>query len=311
MTTESDRDLVLSWQNPIWISLILVLVVVILIVSFLKYIIFPQQMRLFDQSRQIEKLNEDKLGLANKVTELNTHLSVEKSHIQKIEQSYEGLKATTEASSRRLDRALHDFNNFISTPLMAVKFLISKLNPQLKPDKRELITSVDKGLTDLKEYVPLIREEFKSGVKNGKFWLLDDLLPKTHLIEDYLTIEVTGNRFIRVFTHKENFEGLFSNLVSNALRYGATKILVSITDKPNAVYLQMMNNGEPLSSDAVDKLFRIKFTTGGSGHSFTSLTDLKSVHKDHDAFVDPADLPEPYTVCFVLVLPKFQDRDQV
>lgn len=309
MTTELDRDLVLSWQNPIWISLILIFVVVILIVSFLKYIIFPQQIRLFDQSRQIENLNDEKLKLSIKVTELHTHLSLEKMHRSKLEQAYDGLQASGDASFKRLDRVLHDFNNLIASPLLAFKFLISKINNHLKPDSRELATTVDKGLTDLKEYVPLIREEFKSGVKKGKFWFLDDLLPKTQIMEEYLTIEVNGNRQLRVFTHKENFEGLFSNLSSNALRYGATRITVNISENDNSVFLHILNNGEQLSEEAREKLFRVKFTTGGTGHSFSTLNDLKAVHSGHDAYVDTGFLPEPYTVGLILVLPKFQYKE--
>lgn len=304
-----DKDLVLSWQNPIWISLILILVVVILIVSFLKYIIFPQQLRLFDQSRQIENLNDEKLKLSIKVTELNTHLSLEKIHRSKLEQAYDGLQASGDASYKRLDRVLHDFNNIISSPLLAFKFLVAKISGHLKSDSRELVSTVDKGLTDLKEYVPLIREEFKSGVKKGKFWLLDDLLPKSQLMDDYLSIEVNGNRQIRVFTHKENFEGLLSNLSSNALRYGATKITVDITENENSVFLHILNNGETLSEEAKEKLFRVKFTTGGSGHSFSTLNDLRAVHGGHDAYVDTGFLPEPFTVGLILVLPKFQFKD--
>lgn len=243
------------------------------------------------------------------MTELNTHLSLEKIHRSKLEQAYDGLQASGDASYKRLDRVLHDFNNIISSPLLAFKFLVAKISGHLKSDSRELVSTVDKGLTDLKEYVPLIREEFKSGVKKGKFWLLDDLLPKSQLMDDYLSIEVNGNRQIRVFTHKENFEGLLSNLSSNALRYGATKITVDITENENSVFLHILNNGETLSEEAKEKLFRVKFTTGGSGHSFSTLNDLRAVHGGHDAYVDTGFLPEPFTVGLILVLPKFQFKD--
>jgi len=302
-----DADFFWGWENPIWVSLALISVVVILIVSFLKYLIWPQQKRLLEQHHEISKLTTDRETLSNQVTELNTHLSYARTDATKLESSYAGLDAQTEARFKRLDRALHDFGNFINSPLMSLKVLAARLNQtENRPESRELIDEINRELSELKEYVPQIREEFKSGTLTGKFWALDLLLPKPRTMP-HLSLEVTGNRTCRVYTHKETADGLVANLLSNALRFGATRILITIEETPREIHLQFFNNGDPLTREADEKLFRVPYTSGGTGHLFTSLMELKSIHPSHKAEVLRIQLPDQYTTGFRITFPAIRD----
>lgn len=92
---------------------------------------------------------------------------------------------------------------------------------------------------------------------------------------EHKTILIEGNKYINFFTDENLFYDAFSNIVSNALRYSISKIIISFKVIDNFIIIDIQDDGCGISENDLKHLFT-RFYKGSNGNSGLGLSIAKS-----------------------------------
>lgn len=76
----------------------------------------------------------------------------------------------------------------------------------------------------------------------------------------------------------------FDNIIGNAYKYGADKVIVDVTNVGNSVVIKISNNGPQIAHDKLDKIFDYKYRTNtlnadGTGIGLALVSNIVELHK--------------------------------
>ena len=83
----------------------------------------------------------------------------------------------------------------------------------------------------------------------------------------------------------ERLEEIVDNFISNAIRYAHSKILVSIVEDNNKLYVYVQDDGEGYRSEALEKATR-PYYTGDESHMGLGLSICKLLAKKHGGNIE-------------------------
>lgn len=123
-----------------------------------------------------------------------------------------------------------------------------------------------------------------------------------------LFINMIDNAY--VYARKSQITRAFVNLISNAIQaiepQGGGKIRIIIKEEDNFYYTRIEDNGEGVSDENLNKLFKPNFTTksGGTG---LGLAICKSImeQSNGDISYERSDMGG---ACFIVKLPKYIEK---
>ena len=176
------------------------------------------------------------------------------------------LNNSLENEKRFTDFVAHELN----TPLSIIKLQAQILTQQ--PDEKiyqetrnNLIESVNRATHLIDQLLTLSRLESDSkNFTTEKFnfsELLKDVINfyQKEVFHNNLTIILNDNNIINITinANKIYYEIMLKNLLSNAIKYSHknTEIIVELTKNNNLLILQIINIGDNLSSEEINKLF--------------------------------------------------------
>lgn len=95
-------------------------------------------------------------------------------------------------------------------------------------------------------------------------------------------------------------ERALSNVISNAIRYARTQIVLAYDLTDEQVIIRITNDGEPISDEDKEHLFE-RFYTGKSGQFGIGLAMTKAIITQHSGriWVESSD----QETCFIIALP--------
>lgn len=231
------------------------------IVLLAAHILLRRQLRLL--TKDLKRLREEETRkllmqevrtpeITELVTEINELLTKERA--RRIEM---------EKSNRRFRSALLDLSHDVRTPLTAVKGYFQLLSESDQEEDRERyarivddrIEGLEKLLGDLFE---AMRAEDETMPLQKKECDVKELLAETllsfyadfHAIDEEPTVEWPEHP-VRMHTHPETLERIFTNLLRNAIFHGTAPFGVCIREEENNVRMEFTNG---LSAEAAERL---------------------------------------------------------
>lgn len=128
------------------------------------------------------------------------------------------------------------------------------------------------------------------------------LIAKMNAAFPQLSISVSGDTGASLAMSLENATIVFSNLLDNARRHGASNVSIDITPDGGKLILSVSDNGTGISKQNEDKIFDLFFTTGrDSGGTGMGLGIVQSMLRSHNGTI--AYRPGGPGACFVISLP--------
>ena len=181
---------------------------------------------------------------------------------------------------QEMKTAITNISHDIRTPLTAISGYLELLKEEEKPEKVEKYLSIIEERTN--HMKKLTEEMFEYSVITSKEdeELVTEEVDINHLLEDCImnyygalsekgikvSVDITENRIVRQL-NKVQTERVFSNLISNAIKYSDGDLMISMDDDGKIVFA---NTAHKLTSVMVERLFG-RFYTVESARNSTGL----------------------------------------
>lgn len=203
----------------------------------------------------------------------------------------------TMEDQKQLNRAFaHDIRNPLTVmkgyTQMAIAYGDKK---DISQDKlREILYMIDKQVDKMERFTTTMKEissleELEINKKNVSFSHIIDTINTNlkGLEKDKLSIEVVCkselSNTVNIDIHI--LEEIVDNFISNAIRYVRSKILVSIVEDNNKLYVYVQDDGDGYSSEALEKATR-PYYTGDESHMGLGLSICKLLAKKHGGNIE-------------------------
>lgn len=205
----------------------------------------------------------------------------------------------------RLIRVLtHEIMNTV-TPIASLSETLSK--DISSPDMKVGLETISASSKELIKFVDSYRSLTRIATPNKKAFLLKELIERvlslsTNQIEmagvECVYTEKTDD--ILLYADEGQISQVLMNLIRNAIQAEATRIdIVSHIDDAEAVVINVINNGRPITRESQEQIFVPFFTTKQDG-SGIGLSLSRQIMRLHNGFIRLAKSDEKQTV-FILV----------
>ena len=205
----------------------------------------------------------------------------------------------------RLIRVLtHEIMNTV-TPIASLSETFSK--DISSPDMKVGLETISASSKELIKFVDSYRSLTRIATPNKKAFLLKELIERvlslsTNQIEmagvECVYTEKTDD--ILLYADEGQISQVLMNLIGNAIQAEATRIdIVSHIDDAEAVVINVINNGRPITRESQEQIFVPFFTTKQDG-SGIGLSLSRQIMRLHNGFIRLAKSDEKQTV-FILV----------
>ena len=205
----------------------------------------------------------------------------------------------------RLIRVLtHEIMNTV-TPIASLSETLSK--DISSPDMKVGLETISASSKELIKFVDSYRSLTRIATPNKKAFLLKELIERvlslsTNQIEmagvECVYTEKTDD--ILLYADEGQISQVLMNLIRNAIQSEATRIdIVSHIDDAEAVVINVINNGRPITRESQEQIFVPFFTTKQDG-SGIGLSLSRQIMRLHNGFIRLAKSDEKQTV-FILV----------
>lgn len=205
----------------------------------------------------------------------------------------------------RLIRVLtHEIMNTV-TPIASLSETLSK--DISSPDMKVGLETISASSKELIKFVDSYRSLTRIATPNKKAFLLKELMERvlslsTNQIEmagvECVYTEKTDD--ILLYADEGQISQVLMNLIRNAIQAEATRIdIVSHIDDAEAVVINVINNGRPITRESQEQIFVPFFTTKQEG-SGIGLSLSRQIMRLHNGFIRLAKSDEKQTV-FMLV----------
>lgn len=269
--------------------------------SFQKINRVTQKMAQLDFSETIEVTSEDEIGsLSKNINQLSKNL---KENIEELQVANERLQEDIE-KERKLENTRKEFISGVShelkTPLSiiksyseAIKDGITQGNPDYYVDViLQESEKMDVLIVDMLELAKLesgtyaVRQETFSIIE-----LIDDVNYKLmfKMQDKDMDIDVDTVDDYMVVADRSRMEQVFTNFITNAIRYGqeSTTIIIRLAKEENQLKISVENEGEPLAPEKMEKLWERFYradsartrNSGGTGLGLSIVKNILQLHK--------------------------------
>lgn len=199
-----------------------------------------------------------------------------KSELDLIQNEFVNLTDTLEKEKKEQKRIIASISHDIKTPLTSV-IGYSSLVSSPKATEKEM-RKFSKKINEKSNHIKNILNSFDDYLTNydNKELKLDTIQVKDlvkELNDDYkFDLEGSGIEFHINNKLKIDYlnvdilklKRIFSNIISNSIRYAATNICINIYDDEKYIYFKIKDNGEGVDEKIIDKIFEPFYTTDRS-----------------------------------------------
>jgi PAS domain S-box-containing protein len=260
------------------------------------------------------------VGYFHDLTELKLHMDALEELNERLDTSNKDLARLNRHYLEMLSFVTHELKTPIANAFMSVNALHQEIFGPLNPEQAPMLQAISRNLVQsiemIRHYLDLSRiEKDELPIQLQRTELLADVIEPVlvgfaDLIKKQqidLTVDVPSA--IEWSLDPELFRGVFTNLISNALKYGETGGIIRISARIEADQLRMevLNSGPGIAPEDCDKLFH-KFQrlqpartplTKGTG---LGLFITKAVVERHGGFIKVSSEPGQW-VSFSIELP--------
>lgn len=177
----------------------------------------------------------------------------------------------------------------LKTPLMSIQGYAEAIRDGVMDDSSkglDIIIDECKNLRDTINSIiyisDILEEEVADTSKFEKFYIFD-LIEKIKNKVEYISIDDNkiniynlADKSIRITIDKEKLERVISNLVSNAIRYAKSKVIVESYIDINTLIIRVSDDGRGFQNGEENKIFE-RFYKGKGGKSGLGLSIVKSI----------------------------------
>lgn len=270
-----------------------------------------------------EKLKQIKLGRRNDPLEWNSNDEIGalvreyNRMLSELEKSAEKLaKSERESAWREMAKQVaHEIKN----PLTPIKLSVQHLERTLKAgseDWEEKLSKFSKTMIDQIDTLSTIASEFSNFAKmpsanEERIDLNKSINSAMSLFKDSSSVNMIFKTEVEepfVFFDKEQLTRVFNNLIKNADQAISDKkdgkIELILSEKKEEYVIEIKDNGEGISDELKEKIFRPNFTTKSSGMGL-GLAMVKSIVENGGGKIHFQTIPQKGT-SFFIAIPKQQ-----
>lgn len=215
------------------------------------------------------------------------------------------------SSQETQKRFFQNVSHELRTPLTSVNGYAEALKSGAVSDVQsasEVIYKESQRMTELVDQLLILSrlESIQDSVQKETFslndflydlsWRFEQQLQKRHLQLRYQLPE----SYQEITADETLLERALSNVISNAIRYARTQIVLAYDLTDEQVIIRITNDGEPISDEDKEHLFE-RFYTGKSGQFGIGLAMTKAIITQHSGriWVESSD----QETCFIIALP--------
>ncbi|MBU1092889.1 MAG: HAMP domain-containing histidine kinase [Firmicutes bacterium] len=176
--------------------------------------------------------------------------------ITELAQTIEKMRREIQLSEKSKQEMLQNLSHDFKTPIAVIQSYAEAISDGVSDaseadvivKQADILNQKVKQLLELNklEYLKSQEEYVSIKIKD----IIDNIV-NNHKYRTNITFEVELDDSV-YYGVKENFYTAFNNIIDNALRYAQTKIVIKLKNKK----LTFFNDGEPISQNFIDQLFR-------------------------------------------------------
>jgi signal transduction histidine kinase len=216
--------------------------------------------------------------------------------------------AALAAKDRDIAMLAHDLQNPLTTIETSANWLQRK---DLDPGVRKAVERISRASSRMTEMIRSLTDYARAGrgaIPVSPTWmdlreLCSELVDDARLTNPSCSIELLLAGELKGAWDRNRLHQAISNLVGNAIKYGAGKVEVQVTDVGPHIEVAVHNGGVPIASDLLPVIFqpfeRGADTAGGLG---LGLFIVREIAKAHDGDISVSSSASGTT--FVLRLPR-------
>ena len=181
------------------------------------------------------------------------------------------------------DEMIQNISHDLKTPIATIKSYSESINDGIYP-----YGTLEKSVDVIIEHANRLEKKVYSLITYNKLGYLNDnaqeglnlemapiiqkVILSAQLLRSDVSIETNINDKVCFHGEEESWRVVVENLLDNALRYAKTKVTINLNDN----LLEVINDGEQMSQDRIEKLFK-PYEKGTKGNFGLGLSIVKKV----------------------------------
>jgi len=215
--------------------------------------------------------------------------------VSDLASSFEQMRKKLVQRDENMQSMLQYISHELKTPIMVIRSYIDAAKDGIYP-KGNLESSLDTMENQslrLQEKVSdlLYITKLENSKKNKNIWincniceLLSEILSNYEFINKDLNIKKNLDKSIELKCDRQNISVLFENMLENVIRHANKEIIITLKKNKNQIRLLFYNDGEPISSDVKNKIFK-PFEKGQNGNIGLGLSICNKIVEIHDGTI--------------------------
>lgn len=290
------------------LSIIIITIIIFLFVSFIIIRIICKKM-----TGSISKLqiHADKIAFQDWNEAIDVNKFNHSIEVIDLAMSFEQMRKKLVQRDENMQSMLQYISHELKTPIMVIRSYIDAAKEGIYP-KGNLDSSLDimesQSLRLQEKVMDLLyitKLESSKQNKDGQAdcnigELLTETLSNYEFARKSLKIKTNIDTNVNIKCDKHNITVLFENIIENIIRHANKKVIVSLKREKDLVRILFYNDGEPISPDVKNKMFK-PFEKGQNGNVGLGLSICNKIVEIHGGKIR---IPQTKNGCiFIIYLP--------